>query len=280
MKIGVSSYSFSNYMTETGADYLKICDLAREMGYDGIEFTDLRADDVPGTAASIRAHCADIGLEIISYTVGGNFLAEDLAAEIARVKGCVDIAEILGAPVMRHDACGGFSEHVHMRTYRDAIKIMAPAIREVTEYAAAKGIKTCTENHGYFIQDAYRVEELIMAVGHPNYGWLIDIGNFACADEDSAHAVSIAAPYAFHVHAKDFLIKDGRMTDPGEGWFRSRGGNYLRGTIVGHGQIPVEQCVNLLKKAGYDGYLSLEFEGIERNLLAVKLGYEYLSRFR
>ena len=33
-----------------------------------------------------------------------------------------------------------------------------------------------------------------------------------------------------------------------------------------------------LKKAGYDGYLSLEFEGMEDNLTALKAGLAYLRR--
>jgi sugar phosphate isomerase/epimerase len=158
------------------------------------------------------------------------------------------------------------------------IRIAAPAIREVTEYAASKGIRTCTENHGYLMQDAQRVEELILAVGHENYGWLVDMGNFACADQDCAYSVGIAAPYAFHVHAKDFLIKSGSEIDPGMGWFRSRSGNYLRGTVAGHGAVPIAQCVYILKKAGYDGYLTLEFEGMEENLTAIEAGYAYLKR--
>ena len=47
MKIGVSSYSFSNYMRATGANYLKICDLAKEIGFEGVEFIDLSLDVQP-----------------------------------------------------------------------------------------------------------------------------------------------------------------------------------------------------------------------------------------
>ena len=95
---------------------------------------------------------------------------------------------------------------------------------------------------------------------------------------DSLQAVAIAAPYAFHVHAKDFLYKPGTQPNPGAGWFKTRGENHIRGTIVGHGVIPVPQCVRMLKNAGYDGYLSLEFEGLEDNMTALKSGYEYLRR--
>ena len=63
MKIGVSSYSFSNYMRATGANYLKICDLAKEIGFEGIEFIDLSldvqpAESISALAAEIREHCA------------------------------------------------------------------------------------------------------------------------------------------------------------------------------------------------------------------------------
>ena len=114
MKIGVSSYSFSKYMEQTGCDYLKICDLAKEMGYDAIEFIDLNPK-VSGkepleTAAEISAHCAGIGLDVAAYTVGANFLCENPDAEVERLKKCVDVAKALGAGVMRHDCCWGLRQ--------------------------------------------------------------------------------------------------------------------------------------------------------------------------
>jgi hypothetical protein len=41
MKIGVSSYSFAHHMANTGANYTDICKIAKELGFDGIEFIDL-----------------------------------------------------------------------------------------------------------------------------------------------------------------------------------------------------------------------------------------------
>jgi len=282
MKIGVSSYSFDKYMKQTGANYLDICRIAKEIGFDAIEFIDLSSSisgkDIASTAREIREYCEEIGLEVSAYTVGANFLKGEASDEAARLKGCVDIAVELGAKVMRHDLCWG-PRSTPGYTWRNAIAEAAPFIREVTEYAQSKGVRTCTENHGQFIQDPERVEELIRTVNHPNYGWLVDIGNFACADCDSLKAVATAIPYAFHVHAKDFLMKKGNEIDPGEGWFKSRGWNYLRGTVLGHGVIPVAQCIRMFKKAGYDGCLSLEFEGMEDNITALKAGHAYLRRF-
>lgn len=284
MKFGVSSYSFSKYIAATGCDYKTICDKAKQIGFDGIEFIPLEHErfnitkDPIACAKEIRAHCEKIGLEIVAYTVGGNLTtAEDREAEVRRLMGCVDVCAELGAKTMRHDV--GFAlPKDPLYGWQRAIKDIAPYIRRVTEYAASRGIRTCVENHGHIFQAPERVEALIREVNHPNYGWLVDIGNFLCADVDPKHAVSIAAPYAFHVHAKDFLFKDGQSAFCPTGFFGTAGGNFLRGTVIGHGIVPVASCVRILKKHGYSGWLSLEFEGAEVVEYALENGLDSLKK--
>ena len=119
------------------------------------------------------------------------------------------------------------------------VERLAKGCRAVADYPAQKGIRTMTENHGFFSQDSLRVEKLINTVASDNFGQLVDMGNFLCADDDPVTAVGRCAPYAFYVHAKDFIVKSGQGVNPGQGFFLSRGGNFLRGTIVGHGDVPV-----------------------------------------
>lgn len=276
MIIGVSSYSFAQYMRHTHADYFTVCDLAKEIGFDAIEFIDLKlevqpAESLSALAAQIRDHCEKLGLPIAAYTVGADFLNNENAVEA--IKAQADIAAVLGAPVMRHDAFWSLPEGM---TWRQGIEKAAPMIREVTEYAAQKGVRTCTENHGLILQDAERVEDLIRAVGHPNYGWLVDMGNFLCADDNPVRAVSIAAPYAFHAHVKDFLFKSFSDDDPGEGWIHTRNGNYIRGTVAGHGIVPIRRCLKILRDAGYQGVVSYEFEGPEENLPALRNAIRFI----
>jgi len=134
------------------------------------------------------------------------------------------------------------------------------------------------ENHGFFCQDSERVEMLVCAVDHPNFGVLVDMGNFICVDEDPQVAVGRLMPYAFHVHAKDFHLKPGDGWWPGRGWNRSRGGNFWRGAMIGHGDVPVRGCLRIMKAAGYDGVLSIEFEGMEDVLTGIACGHENLRR--
>lgn len=282
MKIGVSSYSYSHLMKATGADYFEVARIAKEQGFDAIEFLEIKKreqdETVLDTARALKEHCAALGLEICAYTIGAdlyNGIGGTPEDEPKRLMACVDVCKALGAPVMRHDVVWSLPEGM---TWEDALPVIVPRIRQVTEYAAAQGVRTCTENHGYIFQDSERVKKLIDTVGNPNYGWLIDIGNFVCADEPNVSAVKTAAPYAFHVHAKDFLIKEADAINPGNGWFRSRGGRYLRGTVVGHGVVPVKECLDVIRASGYTGIVSLEFEGMEENLPAVAGGLEFLRR--
>ena len=190
----------------------------------------------------------------------------------------VDVAVILGATVMRHDVCWRLTGKGEGRTFDSMLPTIAKAAREITEYAAARGVRTCSENHGYIAQDSDRVERLVNAVAHDNYGVLVDMGNFACADEDSAMAVSRLAPLAFHAHAKDFT-KRSFYEGPARGYFQTRACNYLKGEAVGEGDIPVKQCIAILKRAGYDGFLSIEYEGSGDCIEGIKAGFANLTRF-
>lgn len=282
MKIGISSYSFASYMKKTGANYIDICDKAKEIGYDAIEFIPFTNGE--GTtlewsldmADKIRARCDEIGLEITAYTVGADVVKEEADETVKYLFDCLQITKRLGAKVMRHDVC--FKLPCGM-TWEDAMHEAVPRIRRVADRAAEMGITTCIENHGRIFQDPERVEALVLATDRKNFGWLCDMGNFLCTDCDPLESVKIASKYAVHVHAKDFLYK--RCDDVATAGFGigTSGGNFIRGTVVGHGVVPIGECINVLRAAGYNGNVSLEFEGAEEPEYALENGYKNLKAY-
>lgn len=286
MRLGVSSYSFSQLVRAGGLKQIDVIAKAKEIGFECIEFSGfaLPQGETPlSFAPRVREEADRLGMPIVNYTIGADFLNGsngDWKAEAERLRDEVKVAKILGAPGMRHDATRGFAAtHKGAKGFDDALPTLAKGCRMATEFAAEQGIRTMVENHGFFCQDSERVEKLINATNHPNFGVLIDMGNFLCADEDPAKAVGRLMPYAFHVHAKDFHVKPGSAPNPGQGWFQSRGGNYLRGSVIGHGDAPIPQCLRIMKKAGYNGVLSIEFEGIEEPLKGIAIGFENLKRY-
>ena len=278
MKIGVSSYSFHQAVEAGTLSTYGIVDTAARMGFASIDFAVLLGDDpLEEMCARLGRQARDAGLGVANYAVAADFLNNDLDAEVARVQGEVENAVRLGARTFRHDGAWGLPKDGSARTFQQALPRIAEGCRRVTEYAAARGIRTMVENHGTFLQDSLRLEQLVAAVDHANFGLLVDMGNFLCADEAPEVAVGRLAPYAFHAHAKDFLYKPCTARDPGRTWFATRAGAYLRGTVIGHGVVPVEAALRILQRAGFDDVVAIEFEGVEPCLEAVQLGRENLQ---
>ncbi len=284
MKFAVSSYSLSSLVNKGEKTEKELISVAKDLGFDGLEFAEIHTPegmDKLVYAKELRDECERIGIEAVQYSVGADFIygsEGNLQAEIERLKKEVDVAEALGVKGMRHDATGGYrDEDKKYKGFEQALPVIIEGYRAVTEYAEKKGIRTMIENHGYFCQDSDRVERIITGVSHKNFGALIDMGNFLCADENPVNAVSRLAPFVSYLHAKDFHIKNGNAFPPCDGFFKSRGGNYLRGAILGHGDVPVFQVLNIIKDSGYNGYITLEFEGHEDAILACKWGLNTLK---
>lgn len=282
MKTSVSTYSFNKRIqdkTLTQADCIK---KAKEMGYDAIEICGILAEDGFSDeeyAIYLKETAEKLNMPVSNYTFGADLVRESdegVKDEIEKVKLQLNLARLVGAKSVRHDAMYNVGRY---KTFQNALVPVANAIREITEYAKGLGISTMVENHGFFCQDADRVERLIEEVNHENFSLLVDMGNFLCADEKPEISVGRVAHLAGFVHAKDFHIKNAYEPDPGKGFFKSRGGNYLRGAILGQGNVPVKQCLDILKKAGYDGYVSVEFEGVEDPLYALEIACENLRNY-
>ena len=134
-------------------------------------------------------------------------------------------------------------------------------------------------DQGFVVNGGERFEAFFTSVNRPNLGVVADLGNILFVGETAESFVGRFAGQIRHVHVKDYLFKPGCAQDPGEGWYTTRAGDYLRGTIVGHGVVPFAQILRILRGAGYDGYYSAEFDGPEPPLFAVEAGMRNLRRY-
>lgn len=234
----------------------------------------------PELVDAIRKKAEDVGIDISNYAIGANFIQkteQDYENEIKRVMGEVDVAYRLGVKFMRHDVAWRPLPEVTVKQLDEDLPRLAEACRRIADYAAQYGITTSVENHGFFIQGSERVQRLIHAVGRPNFKTTLDVGNFLCVDEDPVVAVKKNLPYASMIHLKDFYYRP-FYRNPGEGWFQTAGGNFLRGAIVGHGDIDMWSVIKAIKRYGYDGYISIEFEGMEDCRVGSKIGLDNARR--
>lgn len=280
MKFGFSSYSFNQRLSTGDMSMLDVIDWVAESEGEHLEIAVTSSaadgpiptiDSDPAYVQSLKKKASDAGIELSQLAVGANLFdkPEAVRGEIERVKKYVDMAESLGITLMRHDVAMRNEEGDDTPVFDKALPIIVEAAQEIADYAADHGVTTSLENHGFFVQSSDRVRRVVLGVDRPNYKTTLDIGNFLCVDEDPTSAVPQNLPYASIVHLKDFYVRD---QDPGEGFFRSRGGKYLRGAIVGQGDINMRSVIKSVKDSDYDGFVSIEFEGHEDCLIGCRRG--------
>jgi sugar phosphate isomerase/epimerase len=155
----------------------------------------------------------------------------------------VDAAQFLGAHSIRVNAAGsGTAEEVAANA--------AAGLAALGTYAATKNINVIVENHGGYSSNGAWLAGVMKEVGMDNVGTLPDFGNFCiergpayeCLNEyDRYQGVAELMPFAKGVSAKthDFNA-DGQETHT----------DFLR-------------MMKIVKEAGYQGYVGIEYEGPE-----------------
>lgn len=282
MKLGLSTYSLYRAIQQKKMDVLDAIQWISDNGGEHVEIVPFgfNLQEDPSLIDKIRQKAEDVKIDISNYAVGANFIQnsdKELENEIKRIMTEVDIADKLGVKLMRHDVSWRPVAESTVKQIGADLPILAGACRRIADYAAQYGITTSIENHGYYIQGSDRVQMLLNAVDRPNFKTTLDVGNFMCIDEDPLSAVKKNLKYASMIHLKDFYLRPYDQ-NPGEGWFPTYSGNYLRGAIVGHGDIDMRGIIKFIKESGYDGFISIEFEGMEDCELGSKIGMDNARR--
>lgn len=237
MKIGCSSWSFHRTLAAkkmTFKEWIEYC--AKHYRLDGVELLASHFEShEPEYLMDIKNLCTDLGLTISCVSAENNFTQESVEAverEIEHVKAWIDVAAMLGAPLVRIFA--GASQQLKSEAIWNNV---VAAIKECAEYAAEDGIQLALENHGGFMDD--QIIRLIGDVEMDNFKVTMDLGNFGTDANIIYKAMENVAPYTIFVHAKCFSFT----------------GDLLEKTL----DFP--RIIKLLNKAGYNGFLSVEFEG-------------------
>lgn len=243
-------------MGAPGRDIYECIKLFKAIGYDGIEVRVAKNGQIDSETvtneetARIYAAAQAEGMEfasLVSYYQ--DFAGDEVSAGvIANLKRVVEIAAILHCPIVR--VYGGTEAHVHPELwFNDVWSRTVSGIREVAEYAARFGVKLAIETHvgslTMSIRDALRMVE---DIGMANVGILFDYAWVELAGvEFGREAVRKAAGHIFHVHVKDWKLEN-RIP--------------LKKTscLMGEGTVAWDEVLDELKKIGYTGYVSDEYE--------------------
>ena len=283
MKVGLSTYSLQQALDRKELTVPDAIRFIADQGGEHVEIVPMGFSliDNPELIDEIKNTAEEVGIDISNYAIGANFAVQEdadaLEQEIQNVMRHVDVAAALGVKLMRHDVAFRPALEGTVAQFETDLPVLVKACQRIADYAAGFGITTSVENHGYYVQSSERIQRLLHETARENFKTTLDVGNFLCVDEDPVSAVKNNIPYASIVHAKDFYWRSS-YRNPGEGWFQTSHGNYLRGAIVGHGDIDMPEVFHVLKQSGYDGYISVEFEGMENCQTASRIAMDNVRR--
>jgi sugar phosphate isomerase/epimerase len=273
MKVSLSMWSVHRYWYEGQWDTVRFIEFAASAGAQGVELLSCfwrdKEKEIPLIEQALQAH----GLPVACFCACNNFVTEDAQArrdQVKEVTDAVDAAVRFGAKVVRvfsGDSNGRLS-------YETALQHIVDGLKASARYAEENGVVLCLENHGLFAGLSGQVLDVIRRVGSDALRSTFDTGNFLLVGQDPREALEELKPYVRHVHVKDF-----EKLPPGEtsrGYAALTGERYV-GRIVGEGEIDLAHLLGELHRSGYDGWLSVEFEGEEEQTLGSERSVRYTA---
>jgi len=233
-RTAVCAYSFRKGLQDKSFTYADLIRMVAELGADGIDLTTYWLPDISDqTLFGLKRLAYRSGVALYSIGIRAHMAQptpELQAAEVEMVRKWLDVAERLGASHMRI-----FGGSVPKGATEDqAVAWAVETLKRAAEEAGKQGITLGVEDDGGITTNADRTVEIVKKADSPWVGVNLDIGNFP---DDGYRQIEMCAPYATNVHFKSevHVAKKAEPTDVG-------------------------QVLGILVKAGYRGYLALEYE--------------------
>jgi sugar phosphate isomerase/epimerase len=232
--------------------FQQITDFAVKHGYKGIEIRGLlRQMDLPKcnefssaeNRSATLAMMKERGLQFINLGSSATLhFAEGAEREknLDEGKRFIDLAQQINCPYIRV-----FPNNFAKGQDRNAtMDLIIKGLVDLGDYAKDSKVSVLMETHGEVVKSE-DLEVIMRSAEHPNVGLVWDPCNmWTVTKEPPAAVFSKLKKYIRHVHIKDAILLDGKP----------------QYKLLGEGEVPIFEAVDLLAKGGYKGYYSFEWE--------------------
>ncbi len=241
MKLGFATLGAPDWPLE------KVAETAARTGYDGLELRGVDRQHLdpsmtPGERAEVRRILDDAGLDAVAVTAYVRLTepGRDASEAAETIGSYVELARDVGAPRVR--LFGGRVPDGEDRETAEAR--VAECLESVAPAAGEAGVRLCLETHDAFRTGA-DVARVLREVDHPAVEALWDVHHPYTCGETLLETLDLLWPRIGYLHVKDsFPMPDGE---------RQR-------CLLGAGDVPVREAIELLKGRGFGGYLVVEWE--------------------
>jgi len=243
LKLG---FNFLLWTTHVIEEHLPILDALKATGYDGVEIPVFEGNEAH--FAWLRRHVENAGLLCTAAGAmpsGSNPISPDPALRakgLDHLKWAIDRTAALGAELFIGPLYQPLGEFTGQGPTADEFARCVDIHKAAARHAGAVGVKLSVEPLNrfecYFLNTADAAAELVRRVDDPAYGYLFDTFHFNIEEASLPDAIARTAHAINHVH-----ISENNRGAPG----------------TGHIDFPA--VFRALRRAGYDGWLTVEAFG-------------------
>lgn len=249
MKLAMSSWSYHRALSQGELSQREWLELCAELALDGVELLDLHFPSLSRRyLEEVRRLCRRLRLETAAVSVSNDFgLPEKRQREANRrkVSQWIGLAKELGAPVLRVFAGwpGVGNPLLYEREQQRLWPELIAHFRVLATEAQRAGVVLALENHNHhgFTRTADDLLRILQEVDSEHLKVALDTGDYLVdtAERNGYLALERVAHQAVLVHAKLYEVDEN--------------GKELKQDY--------SRILDILTAAGYDGFLSLEYEG-------------------
>lgn len=227
-------------------------DFAKQHGYNGLELRGIEKQlDLPqckefNSDAAIKETMQlmkDANLRFVDLGSSATLHFSEGAERTKNIedgKRFIDLAVKLECPNVRVFPNNFLKE----RDKQATIDLIVKGLQQLGDHAKGSKVKVLIESHGDLVH-VDDLEAVMKAAAHPNVGMIWDITNMWTITKESPSVVyPRLKKYIHHTHIKDAKLVNGKP-------------EY---TMLGKGEVPIFEAIDLLHKDGYKGYYSFEWE--------------------
>lgn len=233
-------------------DMKVIIDFAKKHQYNGIELrgiqkqldlTKCKEFETSSARKETLQRMKDAGLK---FTNLGSSAALHFAEGAERTKNLeegkrfIDLANEIECPFIRVFPNSFLKENGKEKS----MELISNGLLELAEFAKGTRVKVLIESHGdlVYVDD---LENIMTSAAHQNAGMIWDISNmWTITKEPPAIAYARLKKYICHTHIKDAKLVNGKP-------------QYV---LLGRGEVPIMQAVDMLAEDNYKGHFSFEWE--------------------
>jgi sugar phosphate isomerase/epimerase len=194
----------------------------------------------------IQAMMDESGVKISGLSTHSDLLSVEFGVLYARK--AIAYAKALGVNIVQ--ICEDMYPPDWMNE-EDAFQVMRMVLKAISETCEDNGVYIAVEQHGPYTS---KIDRLLRILDLVDSEWIrvnYDCGNTFLAGTDPYEMLDAVADKVVHVHAKDISVKQAESE-------RGKVTGTAVGCACGEGVIDWKRIVDRLRKAGFDGVLSVE----------------------